>query len=84
MRQFCLFLKGTVDDTLVEPFGMLWGARPHIIRWRMCIGNRALNKQIVKDLFLLPCIDALLECLDQAKVFSKLDLALGYHQIEMK
>ncbi|GJU05072.1 putative mitochondrial protein [Tanacetum coccineum] len=44
--------------------------------WRMCVDYRQLNKHTIKDKFLIPNKYT-------TKVFSKLDLRYGYHQIRM-
>lgn len=52
-------------------------------RWRMVIDYRNLNEKTIGDAYPLPNITDILDQLGNAKYFSVLDLASGFHQIPM-
>jgi hypothetical protein len=50
---------------------------------RMCVDYKTLNKATVKNRYPLPRIDDLFDHLSKAKVLSRIDLRLGYYQIQI-
>ncbi len=51
---------------------------------RMCVDYRALNKAMVKNRYPLLRIDDLFDRLSGAKLFSRIDLRLGYYQFALR
>jgi hypothetical protein len=51
---------------------------------RMCVDYRSLNDVTVKNKYLLPCIEDLFDQMRGARVFSKIDLRSGYHQMRIR
>jgi hypothetical protein len=50
----------------------------------MCVDYRSLNDVTVKNKYLLPRIEDLFDQMRGAKVFSKIDLRSGYHQMKIR
>jgi hypothetical protein len=51
---------------------------------RMCVDYRSLNDVTIKNMYLLPHIDDLFDQMRGARVFSKIDLRSGYHQMKIR
>lgn len=51
---------------------------------RLCIEFKHLSKATVNNKYPFPCIDELFDQLHEAKIFSKIGLRSGYHQIRIK
>ena len=48
---------------------------------RLCVDMREVNIAIIRNYYPIPTLDEILYLVIGAKIFSKLDLAQGYHQI---
>ncbi|GBG61076.1 hypothetical protein CBR_g18668 [Chara braunii] len=77
-----------IDKGWIKPSESEFGAPVLFVpkkggKLRMCIDYRGLNRITRKNAYPLPRIDDLLDAAGGCKVFSKIDLKSGYHQIEV-
>jgi hypothetical protein len=82
-------LQELLDKGFIRPSTSPWGCPALFVKkkdesLRLCIDYRPLNAVTIKNKYPLPRIDVLSDQLVGAKVFSKIDLRSGYHQIKIR
>jgi hypothetical protein len=81
-------LQELLDKGFIRPSTSPWGCPALFVKkkdesLRMCVDYHPLNAMTIKNKYPLPRIDVLFDQLVGAKVFSKIDLRSGYHQIKI-
>jgi hypothetical protein len=82
-------LQELLDKGYIRPSSSPWGCPALFVKkkdgsLRLCVDYRPLNAVTIKNKYLLPRIDVLFDQLAGARVFSKIDLRSGYHQIKIR
>jgi hypothetical protein len=82
-------LQDLLDKGYIRPSASPWGCSALFVKkkddsLRLCVDYRPLNAVTIKNKYPLPRIDILFDQLAGARVFSKIDLRSGYHQIKIR
>lgn len=82
-----------LDDGIIQPSNSPWSSPIWIVpkkqdasgkqKWRIVVDYRKLNEKTIDDRYPLPNISDILDKLGRSQYFTTLDLASGFHQIEM-
>jgi hypothetical protein len=82
-------LQDLLEKGFIRPSSSPWRCPAIFVKkkdqtLRMCMDYRPLNEVTIKNKYHLPQIDILFDQLIGARVFFKIDLRLGYHQIHIQ
>ena len=79
-------LEELLEKGLIRPSVSPWGAPVIFVKKKdgLCIDYRQLNKVTIKNRYPFPRIDDLFDQVKGAKIFSKIDLKSGYHQLRIQ
>ena len=86
-------LKAQLEELLnkgfIRPSTSPWGAPILFVKkkdgsLRLCIDYRQLNRPTIRNQYPLPRIDELFDQLQGSRVYSKIDLRSGYHQLKVR
>ncbi|GJV28578.1 putative reverse transcriptase domain-containing protein [Tanacetum coccineum] len=89
LQELSTQLQELSDNGFIRPSSSPWGAPVLFVKkkdgsFRMCIDYRELNKLMVKNRYPLSRIDDLFDQLQRSRVYSKIDLRSGYHQLRVR
>lgn len=83
-----------LDQKIIRPSNSPWSSPIWVVpkkidasgqqKWRVVVDYRKLNEKTIDDRYPLPNITDLLDKLGRCQYFTTLDLASGFHQIEME
>jgi hypothetical protein len=82
-------LQDLLEKGFIRPSSSPWGCPAIFVKKKdqtlqMCVDYRPLNEVTIKNKYPLPRIVILFDQLTGARVFSKIDLRSGYHQIRIR
>ena len=88
LRELKVQLEELLSKGLTRPSISPWGAPVLFVKkkdgiLRLCIDYRKLNKVTIRNQYPLPRIDELFDQLQGSRVYSKIELRLGYHQLRV-
>ena len=89
MRELKAQLEELLSKGFIRPSISPWGAPVLFVKkkdgsLRLCIDYRQLNRATIRNQYLLPRIDELFDQLQGSRVYSKIDLRSGYHQLRVQ
>ena len=89
LQELRVQLQELLDKGFIRPSTSPWGASVLFAKkkdktLRLCIDYRQLNKVTIKNRYPLSRIDDLFDQLRGARVYSKIDLRTGYHQLRVR
>ena len=89
LQELKVQLQELLDKGFIRPSTSPWGASVLFAKkkdktLRLCIDYRQLNRVTIKNRYPLPRIDDLFDQLRGVRVYSKIDLRTGYHQLRVR
>ena len=89
LQELRVQLQGLLDKGIIRLSTSPWGASVLVLKkrgktLRLCIDYRQLNKVTIQNQYLLSRTDDLFNQLRGVRVYSKIDLRTGYHQLRIR